>query len=186
MSLPIILLPMYRPKTARLHILEHSSYQYNSHYHHHPLYSCPHRSPLITFRAHLPNTPPTFQISHFRHCTHCATLHHAYLEYPHAPSTMEHVLLALFTSTAHPTMSHLVHLVDVAAPHTCRSYSPCGVTVPRGKMKDSALDRFLIQWIHTYRCAAQCGSTIQYLPHIFNLILAGAVTQYHPQQVEKD
>jgi hypothetical protein len=133
-----------------------------------------------------PTHPPLFRPLIFGIAPIVLPFHHAYLEYPHAASTTEHVLLALFAGTAHPTMSRLVHLVDMAAPHTCCSYSPCGVTVPRGKMNNSALDRFLIQWIHTYGHAAQCGSTIQYLPHIFNLILAGAVTQYHPQQVEKD
>ena len=74
MSLPIILLPVYRPKTARPHVLELSSHQYNGHRRHHPLYSRPRRGPLVTFRANPPNTLPTFQTSRFRHCARCATL----------------------------------------------------------------------------------------------------------------
>ncbi len=150
MSLPIILLPIYRPKTAWPHILEHSLHQYNSHYHY-ILSILTHIAAHSSSSGHTyPTHSPLFRPLIFGIASVALPFHHTYLKYPHANSTIEHILLTLFASTAHPTMSHLVHLVNVAVPYTCHSYSPCSVTVLRGKIKNSALDRFLIKWIHTY------------------------------------
>jgi hypothetical protein len=51
--------------------------------------------------------------------------------------------------------------------------------VTSAKMNDTHLDRFLVQWVYSPQCTTKHNPTIQHPPYKFDLVLAGAISQYN-------